>query len=451
MEGLKKIQLKERKLLFAFAILILLTFLTGLVGMSQVRGLNRRIVSLGRHNLRMESAVLEMRINNKVYAIGIRNYVFWRASRYLGAVSMAIKPEKVIEAGENFKKQLEFYRQSAYLPLQKEWADEVGVSFDELFMLGKKIIASSDNDAPGNLSENTNNLLMSFENRIYKIDEFLDNSMGKANLAEIERQLAVANADKDKAIIFLKITLFGALILGILIAFSVYRRRIKERNYRQQIFNRMVNLEENERKKLSTAVHDEMGQDLSAVKIYLGIISQQLGEANDEIKNKVEECKKIASRLIEKSHNIAFLLRPPDLDEVGLTESLESLILESRHLTGAVFEFNKLPEGLSLAPEYNLLIYRVIQELLTNMAKHASAKNVKITLSKNDFGVELFYQDDGLGFEFSPVNQKTFRRKEDKFRLGLLGLKERIEVLDGQMRVNSAPGKGTVIIVKLPV
>jgi len=198
-------------------------------------------------------------------------------------------------------------------------------------------------------------------------------------------------------------------------------------------------------------VHDEMGQDLSAVKIYLGIISQQLGEASDEIKSKVEECKKIASRLIEKSHNIAFLLRPPDLDEVGLTESLESLILESRHLTGAAFEFSKLPEGLSLAPEYNLLIYRVVQELLTNMAKHASAKNVKITLSKNDFGVELFYQDDGLGFEFGPVNQKTLRRKEDKFRLGLLGLKERVEVLDGQMRVNSAPGKGTVIIVKLPV
>jgi len=451
MEGLEGVNLKEKKLLFAFAFLILLTLLTGLVGISQIQGLNRKIESLGKHNLRLESAVLEMRINNKVYAIGIRNYVFWRTSRYLGAVSMAINPEKVIEAGENFKKQLEIYRQSAYLPQQKEWADQVAVSFDELFSMGKKIIESSDKETPGSLSENTNNLLMGFENRIYKIDEFLDNSMGKANLVEVERQLAVAKVDKDRAVFFLGSTLIAALVMGILIAFSVYRRRIKERTYRQQIFNRMVNLEENERKKLSTAVHDEMGQDLSAVKIYLGVISQQLGDNAEEIKSKVEECKKIAARLIEKSHNIAFLLRPPDLDEVGLMESLESLLLESRHLTGASFNFVKPECALNLPPEYSLLIYRVVQELLTNMAKHAAAKNVEIALNRTNNFMELFYCDDGAGFDLQQADKNTLRRKEDKFRLGLLGLKERVEVLDGQMRINSVLGKGTTIIVKLPV
>ncbi len=451
MEGLEGINLKEKKLLFAFAFLILLTLLTGLVGISQVQGLNRKIEALGKHNLRLESAVLEMRINNKVYAMGIRNYVFWRTSRYLGAVSMAINPDKVIEAGENFKKQLEVYRQSAYLPQQKEWANQVTVSFDELFSLGNKIIASSDKETPGSLSENTNNLLMGFENRIYKIDEFLDNSMGKTNLAEVERQLTMANADKDRAVFFLRTTLIAALVVGILIALSVYRRRIKERTYRQQIFNRMVNLEESERQKLSTAVHDEMGQDLSAVKIYLGVISQQLTGCGDEIKSKVEECKKIAARLIEKSHNIAFLLRPPDLDEVGLMESLESLLLESRHLTGAGFKFVKPESTLNLSPEYSLLIYRVAQELLTNMAKHAAAKNVEIVLSKSNNFVELFYSDDGSGFDLIQADKKALRRKEDKFRLGLLGLKERVEVLDGQMRINSALGKGTTIVVRLPI
>ncbi|MFA5005455.1 MAG: hypothetical protein WC561_04985, partial [Candidatus Omnitrophota bacterium] len=180
MEGLENINLKERKLLFAFAFLILLTFLIGLVGISQIQGLSRKIEALGKNNLRLESAVLEMRINNKVYAMGIRNYVFWRSSRYLGALAMAITPEKLTEAGENFKKQLEVYRTNAYLPEQKEWADQMGVSFDELFSLGRKIIESTDRDAPGALSENTNSLLMGFENRVYKIDEFLDDSMGKA-------------------------------------------------------------------------------------------------------------------------------------------------------------------------------------------------------------------------------------------------------------------------------
>jgi signal transduction histidine kinase len=212
----------------------------------------------------------------------------------------------------------------------------------------------------------------------------------------------------------------------------------------------MINMEEGERKKLSTAVHDEMGQDLSVLKIYLGLISQQSEAATDEIKTKVEECKKITAGLIDKSHNIAFLLRPPDLDEVGLLESLESLLLETQHLTGVDYVFEKPTESPELPPEYSLLIYRVIQELLTNMAKYAQAKKVEVRLSRPGNFIELFYRDDGQGFDYNLVAQRL-RRKEDKFKLGLLGLKERVEVLDGEMRTTSSPGKGTIINVRLPI
>jgi two-component system sensor histidine kinase DegS len=125
--------------------------------------------------------------------------------------------------------------------------------------------------------------------------------------------------------------------------------------------------------------------------------------------------------------------------------------LESRHLTGATFNFSKPESPLNLSSEYSLLIYRVVQELLTNMAKHAAAKNVEIVLNKNNNFVELFYRDDGSGFDLGQADKMTLRRKEDKFRLGLLGLKERVEVLDGQMPINSVLGKGTTIIVRLPI
>jgi signal transduction histidine kinase len=453
MEGIKPrvgLNLKEEKLLFAFAFLLLLTLLIGLVGISQIQGLNRRLGDLGKHNLRLEGAVLEMRINNTIYAMGIRNYLFWRASRYLGAVPMAVNLSKILGAGENFKNQLKVYRESAYLQQQKEWANQASASFDELFSLGSKITAAVDKEEPGKISDATNSLLMAFENRVYKIDEFLDNSMGKANLKEVERQMFLANADKEQAIFFLRFSLSAALVVGTLIALSVYRRRIEERNYRQQLFNRMINMEEGERKKLSTAVHDEMGQDLSVLKIYLGLISQQSEAATDEIKTKVEECKKITAGLIDKSHNIAFLLRPPDLDEVGLLESLESLLLETQHLTGVDYVFEKPTESPELPPEYSLLIYRVIQELLTNMAKYAQAKKVEVRLSRPGNFIELFYRDDGQGFDYNLVAQRL-RRKEDKFKLGLLGLKERVEVLDGEMRTTSSPGKGTIINVRLPI
>jgi len=261
----------------------------------------------------------------------------------------------------------------------------------------------------------------------------------------------MANTDKEQAIFFLRLSLIGALVSGTLIAFSVYRRRLKEHNYRQQLFNRMINIEESERKKLSTAVHDEMGQGLSALKIYLGLLAQELYGFAEGIKAKVEECKKITADLIDKSHNIAFLLRPPDLDEVGLLESLESLLLESQHLTGAEYIFEKPANALELPPEYSLLIYRIVQELLTNMAKHAKAKNVEVNIKRNGSSVELFYRDNGQGFDYSQAAQKSLRRREDKFRLGLLGLKERVEVLDGSMFINSSLGKGVSVSVTLPI
>jgi signal transduction histidine kinase len=259
--------------------------------------------------------------------------------------------------------------------------------------------------------------------------------------------------------------------MGILIAFAVYRRRIEEHLYRQDMFNRMINLEEDERKRLSNAVHDEMGQGLSALKIYLGLVYQRLSEIasspaaprNDviashavakqslDLKEKIEECKKITSGLIEKSHNISFLLRPPDLDEVGLLESLESLLLESKHLTGVEYIFQKPTGALELSSEYSLLIYRITQELLTNMAKHSKAKNVDLSLKKNENAVELFYHDNGQGFDYPQAAHKFLRRQEDKFRLGLLGLKERVEVLDGVMAINSGLGKGMSVSVMLPI
>jgi signal transduction histidine kinase len=109
------------------------------------------------------------------------------------------------------------------------------------------------------------------------------------------------------------------------------------------------------------------------------------------------------------------------------------------------------PEGsLQLAPENSLLIYRIVQELLTNMVKHAKAKNVKVGIKKNANSIELFYHDDGQGFDYQDA-KKFSRRREDKFRLGLIGLKERVEVLDGSMQINSSSGKGMSINVTLPI
>lgn len=442
---------KEKKLLLAFLFLILLTLFIGLVGISQIQGLAQKIQDLGKNNLSLESAVLEMRINNANFATGVRNYIYWRSSRYLGALPMASSVDKIILCGENFKQQLQLYRQSAYLDQQTGWANQVQGAFDELVILGKKIIQLSDQDVSGKTNEAVNSLLMDFENRTYKIDEFLNNSLGKSNLAEIKQQMILAKQDKNQAILYLKFSLAAALILGVLITLAVYRRRLKERIYRQDLFNQMINIEEDERKRLSSAVHDEMGQDLSALKIYLGVIQQSLNNANPDLQEKINQCRQIIDQLLEKSHNIAFLLRPPDLDEIGLVDSLEALLLEYQHLTGVKYNYQKPQLFSEFSPEYSLLFYRITQELLTNTAKHAQAKEVKLKIEQNSENVKLFYRDDGKGFDCEKVIKNSTRRQEDKLRFGLLGLKERVTLLDGQMQINSVIGKGTNITVTLPL
>lgn len=450
------IKLGERKLLGAFGILIFLTVAIGIIGILQIQGLSQRLENLGKRNLQLEKAVLEMRINNTIYAAGIRNYVFWKVSRYLGALPLAINLNNILAAGQRFQQQLKIYQDFAYLPEQKEWAKQIENSFAELNELGKQIVNLADQMQPGEAEATINNLLMAFENRLYRIDEFLETTMGKQNLQEIEGQLKRTNSDKNAAILFLNSILICTVIVGALIAFCVYNRRRQEALYRKELLNQMINLEERERKSLSLALHDQMGQDLSALKIYLGIIEQNLTTSKSALEiggvgEKLEQAKKIVSELIDKSYNITFLLRPPALDEVGLVESLEALLLDYKHLTGMNYTYERPAEKLNLPTGYNLLIYRIAQELLTNMAKHSWAKNVKLSLNKKQNSLELFYEDDGVGFRYSELATLPKRRKEDKFKLGLLGLKERVELLDGSMLVDTAPGKGTRIVVKLPV
>ena len=450
-ENTLKTKFRNTKLQAAFVVLILFTIGIGIISILQIQGLGQRVEDLGRRNLILNKAVLEMRINNTIFAMGIRNYIFWRVSKYLGAVSMAINLDDILKAADNFKEQLNIYQKYSYLTDQKRWAEQVGSSFDELSKLGRQIVGLVESTRPDKLEGAISGVLMAFENRLYKIDEFLGNTMGKENLDEIERQLNQTNLNKQRAITFLIVILCCTVIVGILVATFVYRTLRQERILREGLYYRMINMEESERKNLSNAVHDQMGQDLSALKIYLGIIEQNLSNASSEVKEKLEGAKEIISGLIEKSHNIAFLLRPPDLDEVGLVESLESLVLDYKRLSKINYVYNMPKENLILSSEHSLIIYRITQELLTNMIKHSDAKNVEITLNKHNHTLEFSYRDDGKGFDYNAALRHPRRRREDKLGIGILSLKERVGLLSGKMQIDTALGKGTHVAVELPI
>lgn len=440
----------EKKLLFSFFVLIVLAIAIGISGIYQIENLSKRVKQLGSKNLVLEKAILEMKINNTFFAMGIRNYVFWKVSHYLGALPMAVKSEDIFSKVEKFREQLNIYKLNSYSQKQKDWAYQLSHSFNELVDVGKQIVALADAKQEQQSELLMRNLFMTYENKLYKIDDFLDNYLNMDNLFEIEMQVNKAQKDKITAVIVLSSSIIIFVFISSIIALVVYRKGRKERLQRQQLFNQMINLEENERKNLSAQVHDQMGQDLSALKISLGLIEKNLGEnINPQIKEKIEKSKQVISGLLQKSHNISFMLRPPALDEIGVVESIENLLIDFKHLSGINYVYSKPSETLMLSSEKNLLFYRIVQELLTNMVKYSQAKNVEITIKKNINEVEFYYKDDGRGFKFEDVLEQFNRRNNDRFKLGLLGLKERVELLDGSMLINTSLGKGLNVVVKI--
>lgn len=448
------------RLLGGFSALLFLIVVIGLIGIFQICSLSKTVDDLGENYLPMQRAILEMKINNGLYAMGIRSYIFWRGSKYLEAASAAADLGVVNNAARAFDRHLAIYSSHIQSEGQQQWVERISASQQELRAMGNEIINLADQlDEVGGdfkrrkeLESRINKLVMEFENRLYKINDFLDKIVEKDSLEAVKEQLIVADLAKNRATSLLGVSLAVAFLIGGQTAWFVYRDRRRERERREQLVQKMIRLEEEERRNLSVQVHDQMGQDLSALRIYLDLIDKELLAENEETKKNILEGKRILSGLIEKSHNISELLRPPALEEVGLVDTIDALIFQYKQMTDINFTYQKSKvDVMKLPGEYSLVLYRVAQEGLTNIVKHARAKNVRIMLELKDKVIQLAIQDDGVGFNYRDFLKQPRRRKDDRIRLGLLGLKERVELLGGSMDIKTAPGKGTRLTVQLPV
>jgi signal transduction histidine kinase len=444
------------KMVIGFGGLLLLIIVMGLIGIQQIRDLSAVVTRLARTDIPLQNAVAEMKSSNSKYAIGIRSYIFWKSARYLDAASIVEKLNLVRSATDIFDKNISFYASRAFVPAQKDWVRTLRESQDRLRVIGDEIINLADIADQADpvkkldVEASINKKLMDFESKLFQIDAFLDDPLQKHNLGEIEARLARADVGKIRSVSFLIWSLLIALGLGAQTAFLTYRRSKKDSEHRELLARTVIKVEEEEKNNLSMQIHDQMGQDLSALKIYLGLIERDLDPVDVEQRERIEKTKKILDGLMQKTHNISEILRPPEIDDLGLLESIGALILQYGELTGFRIEFVRPPEELKLSPEYSLVIYRVVQEALTNVAKYSKAQNVSVALHRKGPHVFLSVMDDGAGFDSSSYFRTPSRRKDDKQRLGLQGLRERIELFGGRLRIDSRAGGGTRLHVELP-
>ena len=233
--------------------------------------------------------------------------------------------------------------------------------------------------------------------------------------------------------------------------------RDSERHYRQlfdqaslmqenlrRLSNAILHVQEEERKRISRELHDEVGQALTAVSVNLAVL-KLTPPARGLFRRKLADTQRFIQETMETVHRFARELRPAMLDELGLVPALRSLLRGVAERSGLKVRLRTDAVGESLVDEQKTVLFRVAQESLTNVTRHANARSVEIVLLRRKGGLRMEVRDDGRSFQDDLQNSARGRR-----RLGLLGMQERVRLVHGRFAVKANPGKGTTVQVDIP-
>ena len=219
----------------------------------------------------------------------------------------------------------------------------------------------------------------------------------------------------------------------------------KER-VRGQLLDKVISAQEEERQRVARELHDEMGQSLTSLLVGLKMVEES--SSLDQARTQTHELKLVAGNVLDDVRALARELRPSVLDDMGLVTALERYTREYAQRFNLAVDFQVVGlDGARLSAQYEIALYRIVQEALTNIAKYASAKNVSVLLEHRSDSVVAIVEDDGRGFEV----ERFLREHRDGQHLGLLGMKERAELLGGKWMIESKIGEGTTVFAQVPV
>jgi signal transduction histidine kinase len=240
---------------------------------------------------------------------------------------------------------------------------------------------------------------------------------------------------------------FSERELGTVLAMALYKHQAEARlrtSTRQltALSQRMLEVQEQERRRVAIELHDELGQSLTAIKINL-----QLGERfKDRAPELYTENLRIVEEALDQVRHLATGLRPSVLDDLGLVPALKWMAEQSASRSGFEVGFDFERTGVRLAPDIEIACFRIVQEAMTNIARHAQAQQVDISLHREGTALLLCVKDDGQGFDLPAMQDRASAGGS----LGILGMQERAMLLGGQLVVVSALGEGCTVQLRAP-
>ncbi len=215
---------------------------------------------------------------------------------------------------------------------------------------------------------------------------------------------------------------------------------------RREVLAAVIAAQESERARVSRDLHDDIGQALTSVLLGLHLIEEPATQrpTDDDLVRRVDELRQLVVDALHRTRRLAFELRPTVLDDVGLAPALERLVADTSERSGLVVDavVDSVPALGEMTPEVATAVYRVVQEALTNVVRHARAKTASVAVTASAGKLRTLIEDDGIGFDPAEPSRE---------HLGLKGMNERAELVGGTVRVISTPGSGTTIVLEVPI
>jgi len=211
----------------------------------------------------------------------------------------------------------------------------------------------------------------------------------------------------------------------------------------RRLAGRLISAQEEERSRLARELHDDLAQRLAVFAIGVGKLEEQLMDPPAPVQEELREMKKDVIKISQDVHSLSRQLHPSILDDLGLIKAVQSECMNFLRREGIEIVFNHENIPTVIPKDISLSLYRIIQEGLNNISKHACAEHISVSLKGIDHDVLLSVLDDGIGFDSAEVKEKP--------GLGLSSIRERVRLIHGELSIQSQPEKGTVITVRVPL
>ena len=430
----------------AFGALLLLLSLSGIAILRKLAADRKELAATQDLNLRLESLIADLRSDLQNLSIQVRDHL-----TNDDPLDYASEQRSMQETRARLLDTVENLRTSAPPPLREDTHHLAESITSYLGSIEVVFLWSLEDRARFRRSYIRNNLDPQRE-AISKIVRSMNQASQR--FAASRRQRIIDSQDQLR--VYVRYVLFSSLVLGTVVSLiALYRiLKLERKNVRdraaleeshaklEELSQQLVRAQEEERRSLSRELHDEVGQILTALRMEVGNLNRLRDGARGDFDTHWKQAKALSDRALQSVRDLSMVLRPSMLDDFGLEPALNWQARNFSRRQGIPCDLRVEGDLSLLSEKQRIFTYRIVQEALTNCARHAHATEVEITIHRNDQNMTLTIRDNGRGFD---------THAELKQGVGLLGIGERARELGGVFTVFSQPNKGTLVRVQVPM